>query len=231
MTFRTTILALFLIPYFLSIGQEEKKRNNEIELDIGLLNTFFDGTPLMSTNYASGKVALHALFSSSIGIIYNRHILENHFISVGFNYYRAEYPYTRNLTNDTQVPACSYRDWFLINLGYLYNFEIGKRIKLRPEVGFLYRHGLESIAVGIDYIGWHGVYTERVDNRDLGLYLNLNMQVKINKLLYFHTSFDFSSIVYFGHEYSKDRMRNGYGISEYPTRFNLSWHFGLGFAF
>lgn len=210
------------------------QENNEIELDVGLFHYYFDNSPIINTKYTE-KASLRHIFLSSIGIQYLRRVKGGHFLNFGASYLNSPYVKYYKSENKEQLPAIGQRDWIFASLGYAYELRINETYKFKFGSGLFYRHGGEEIVVAIIPFGnppfGNEVLSESVLSRDLGLNLNFKAQIRIWKFLYFHSSIDFYSILYFSDKDSIEKLRNIYDITKYPTRFDLSWHFGLGFAF
>ncbi|MEZ4936517.1 MAG: hypothetical protein R2799_02885 [Crocinitomicaceae bacterium] len=228
------------IIFFVSVltfltGYNQESRKNEIEIDFGMFNFFFDQSPILNIKNVEKGTKINGIFSSSIGLQYNRKIGQNHYFFIGVNYINTYYPKFAKVEYINLLPTNGSRKWFNIIIGYAYGFSLGSKSTIKTGIGLLYRHGQELIIIDNISIGspsnWNELLTETIFNRDLGAFINLKYQLNLSKLFYFHTALDFQSIFLFGNRYSVDRMRNGYNIKNYPTRFNLSWHFGFGVSF
>lgn len=77
-------------------------QNNRVSIHSGLFHSFFDGSPILNTNYLNkGNKPFNGLFYNSLGIQYERKLNSKSSLSFEYNYYYEIYEniYPNFLTN------------------------------------------------------------------------------------------------------------------------------------
>lgn len=240
---KITILLLAigtLVPNFLTA-----QNKNRIAIQTGLFHATFDNTPLFNNKrtiensrirYPSGYFG--GYLNESLGIIYERKIINNSSLSLEYMSQRAWFRNDMNaFTTNDKGPYLVSKMIKKINIGY------NRRIRLSSKIDFMY-------GAGVDYIwGQEAVYLysspgdwwyysdfRRINRNDLGFNIRTGIEFSPIKRITLYTNFDFLGIAFLN---AKDLEGNDsfsffkekYGIDYLPSRWDISWQFGIGFNF
>jgi len=216
------------------------QNNNRISLQTGLFHSFFDQTPIVNSTPNPNKRTVRNLFggmlTESFGLQYQRLINLNSSVSVEFMSLSASYGPGNGIIPEID-PMLATRNIKTLNITYLRNITFDNHLVFVFGGGTNYRWGHESIYLYSQFTGWgwepryNGYY-----RNDFGLNLRTGIEYSPFKRITLYTNFDFLGIIYLGaediegnnaHEYYKEK----YGRTNIPSRYDLSWNFGIGFNF
>jgi hypothetical protein len=210
---------------------------NRITLQTGLFHCFFDGSPLMNINYQNkAKKPFNGLLINSLGILYNRKIKEKNFIGLEYNSFREEYDKHLN-KYPSEEPIVDNRLFFTITLNYGRILPLGKQVNFIYGGGVNFRSGSEAIIISRGIIGvWNGMtiyelVEENLIRNDFGLNTFIGIDYTPLKWLTLSTKINFLGIVYVNDKDGMREMREVYHSPQFPSRYDLSFNFGIGFNF
>lgn len=207
-------------------------QNNRISIHSGLFHSFFDGSPILNTNYLNnGQKPFKGLFYNSLGIQYERKLNSKSSLSFEYNYY---YEIYQNIYPELAKNVVFDRQSNIFNMNYTRVIYSKSRINLPIGLGLNYRHGAESIVVNYGYFAYLNTYESLVETRkqqDIGLNLRAGIEYSPLKWLTLYSNFDLIGFVYMHDKNAIERIQKTYGYNKYPHRFDLSWRFGIGFNF
>lgn len=204
---------------------------NSISIQTGLMHYFFDGSPLMNTKYPSKAIKpFNGVLINSVGIRVERKFRTNNSISIDFmNFFEGYTKTFRELKRD-QVYSRSFNT-ATIN----YNRIISKNDKFSFVFGggLNYRFGRETVIVNYGYFSNLGAESlvEVVKRSDFGLNIAGGIGFSPIKWMTLYSKIDFLSFVYINDKQAHDKLKNVYGMSDYPSRFDLSLKLGISFNF
>lgn len=216
------------------------QNNNRISLQTGLFHSFFDQTPIVNSTPNPNKRTFRNLFggmlTESIGLQYQRLINLNSSISVEFMSLSASYSPGNGITPEID-PMLATRNIKTLNITYLRNITFDNHLVFLYGGGTNYRWGHESIYLYSQFTGWgwepryNGYY-----RNDFGLNLRTGIEYSPKKWITLYTNIDFSGIIYLGAkdlegESAFQYYKEKYGRTNIPSRYDLSWNFGIGFNF
>jgi hypothetical protein len=204
---------------------------NRVSIQTGLMHCFFDRSPLINFKYPSKEIKpLHGIFLSSVGLQYSHNINSDFELSIETNYFYVGY--RKPIIEEIYGQA--------ISRGYLsFNFTAERFINFSKKnyftygCGIDYRHGAESIGVAYGEIapGINEVLVEVCRRRDFGLISSVGYEYRPLRFLSLFTKIDLLGMVYINDKAAQNRLKEFYGISKYPSRFDLSMKLGVGFNF
>lgn len=207
-------------------------QNNRVSIHSGLFHSFFDGSPILNTNYLNkGNKPFNGLFYNSLGIQYERKLNSKSSLSFEYNYYYEIYEniYPNFLTNTVFK-----RENNSFNLNYNRILSINNWLDIKYGGGLNYRHGRESVVVGyyeFPYLGGHEILVEPRLQNDLGVNIRGGIDYHPLPWLTLFSNFDLIGFVYLDDKKAINRIQDAYDYNKYPHRFDLSWRFGMGFNF
>lgn len=208
------------------------QNNNRLSIQTGLFHCFFDKTPLLNTNYLNkADKPFNGLFYNSLGIQYQRKI--NSLSSIGIEYsyfyesYWSVYPnLIKNIVPERQINT--------------FNITYSRFIQLVPKLNFTFgggtsfRFGSEYVVVNYHYFQNYGFYEPNVEVRlvrDVGVNIRTGIEYSPLKWLTLYTKINLIGFVYMNDHGRIERIRKFYNYKKYPSHFDLSWRFGIGFNF
>lgn len=204
---------------------------NSISVQTGLMHCFFDGSPLMNAKYPSKAIKpFQGVLINSVGIRVERKFRTNNSISVDFMNFFEGYTKTFKELKKNQV----YHRMFntaTIN----YNRIISKNDKFSFVFGggLNYRFGHESVIVAYGYFPNLGAESlvEVAKRSDFGINLIGGIEYTPLKWITLYSKLDFLGFVYMVDKQAYQKLKNVYGMDNYPNRFDLSLKMGVGFNF
>lgn len=216
------------------------QNNNRISIQTGLFHSFFDQTPIVNTTRNLGKRYLRNLFGGTLidskGIQYQRLLNDRSSISAEYMFLNAGVAFSKKLTQEID-PMVMARNIKTVNITYMRKLNIANQLCFVYGGGLNYRWGHESIYLYTNFAGWG--YESRITGyyrNDWGLNVRTGIEYSPLKWLTLYTNFDFLGIVYLQAKdldgnYAYDYFKNKYGRTNIPSRYDLSWNFGIGFNF
>lgn len=214
--------------------------NNRISLQTGLFHSFFDGSSIINKKLNDYKRVPRNLFggllNDSKGFSYQRKINIKSGISVEYMVLNTGYDYNEVINNSEVKPVIATRNLKSVNLNYSRILQLSQRFHLVYGGGFNYLWGHEGIYYYTAYYGWgeprfYGYY-----RNDFGINLRTGIEFTPIKWITLFTNFDFLGIAYLGAEdidgnNAEEFYKNKFDLKNIPSRFDLSWRFGIGFNF
>jgi hypothetical protein len=216
------------------------QNNNRICLQTGLFHSFFDESSIINKKINNFKRVPRNLFggvlNDSKGFSYQRKINVQSGISFEYMVLNTGYDYNEVINNSGVKPVIATRNLKSVNLNYSRILPLCKNFSFVYGGGFNYLWGHEGIYHYTAYYGWgeprfYGYY-----RKDFGLNIRTGIEYTPIKWLTLFTNFDFIGIVYLGAE-DVDGIKVGnyysdkYDLKNIPSRYDLSWRFGIGFNF
>lgn len=222
------------------------QNNNRISLQTGLFHSFFDGSAIINSsptnqakpiyNYKILSNLLNGILNDSRGVNYQRKINNKSAISIEYMTLGTDYNYKEVVNNSGVKPVIAWRNLKYVNLTYSRNVHLQKKFDFVYGGGVNYLWGYEGLYHYTAYFGWgeprfYGYY-----RRDFGLNLRTGIEYSPLKWLTLFTNFDFIGIIYLGAKdvdgiKVKNYYKDKYDLKNIPSRFDLSWRFGIGFNF
>ena len=229
------ILLGVLFFNFTSFSQE----NNRISLQTGLFHCFFDQTPIVNEVQNPFKKTASNLFGGilldSKGIQYQRKLSENSTFSMEYMSLSAAYEPGQGKTLEID-PILTTRNIKTININYSRKLNLSNKLFFIYGGGLNYLWGHETIYHYTLLNGWGEPRFYGYNRNDFGLNVRIGIEYSPLKWLTLYTNFDFLGIVYLGAKdtdgnNAQDYYKEKYGLTNIPSRFDLSWRFGIGFNF
>lgn len=221
------------------------QNNNRISIQTGLFHSFFDGSSIVNKErQASSKFNFrdpHNYFggylNDSWGIQFQRKINSKSSISAEYMVLNASYDYKEVYNNPTAKPVICTRQLKYFNINYIRQLKLSNQFDFVYGGGLNYIWGSESTYHYTDWAGWGGeprFYTHY--RNDVGLNLRTGIEYSPLKWLTLYTNFDFIGIAYsdakdIDRKNASKFYKENHGIKNIPSRYDLSWRFGLGFNF
>jgi hypothetical protein len=213
-------------------------QKNSVRLQTGFFHCFFDKSPILNVNYPSNNQndIFNGLLINSIGLSYVRSINEKSQIGIEIQSFSERY--TKHTTADyIENPIVGWRNFFTIGTNYLRTRTIQEKLNFIYGTGLHYRTGDETIIISRIPIGnFNGqtVYellVEHIERNDIGINLSTGLEYSPKKWLTFYSKIDLLSFVYINDKAMAKELKEVYDSPQYPSRFDLSLKFGIGFNF
>jgi len=223
------VLGIVIIPN-LSFSQ----KNNQIGFQIGLTHFYFDDSGLFNKNIeGKSKLSLGEHFHESWGINYPRRLFEKSRIGLEVDFINTFY---RDKENYVPGLVVEDRKWMTFRLFYSRSQQLRKRFSINYGVGLNYRHGHEGLGLAQIPAEQGGPFfnscmSVMIWRRDIGMNIFGSIQYDLNETFFVYSKLDFLGILYVHDKEGQRRMRNVYDVPQYPSRFDLSINFGIGFNF
>ena len=215
-------------------------KKNRISLQTGLFHYFFDGAPILNVNYRESSQGeprtgvFNQLLISSIGLRYDRSLNKQSRVGIEVTSFRNTY-WKHSVTfpdgdfYNPPVPLVYFRSFLTLNIDYLRVIFSSSDFNFITGGGLCYRRGPESIIVNK---GLFGPLLESSTKNDIGL--NVFGGIEYSPIDWFtiYSKIDFMGLVYL-HDKENIKELRSYGNmpNYYPSRFDLSWRFGVGINF
>lgn len=214
--------------------------NNRISIQTGLFHSFFDGSSIVNKTPNNAKKTPSNLFggvlNDSQGIQFQRMINNKSSISAEYMFLNGGYDYEIVYNNPNVKPVIATRNLRCLNVSYT------RKLKLSDQFNFIYGGGLNYLwgrEMIYHYTYWSGWGEHRFYGyvrNDIGINLRTGIEYSPLKWLTLYTNFDFIGIVYLGAKDSDSNnaykyYKENHGTKNIPSRYDLSWRFGLGFNF
>jgi hypothetical protein len=222
------------------------QNNNRISLQTGLFHSFFDGSAIVNSeptnptkrikNYKILSNLLQGILNDSRGINYQRKINSKFSLSIEYMTLIAGYEYNQVFNNNNVKPVIVGRNLKYINLSFLKIIQLSEKFDFSYGSGFNYLWGHESLYHYTLYSGWGEPRFYGYDRKDFGINLRTGIEYTPIKRITLFTNVDFLGITYLGAEdldgnnvakFYKDK----FDLKNIPSRYDLSWRFGIGFNF
>lgn len=216
------------------------QNKNRISIQTGLFHNFFDKTPIINTELNNYKRVprnfFKGMFIDSKGIQYERLLNNKSSISIEFMDLNSDVGTSKDLIREID-PMIYGRSIKTINVTYSRKVKLSDQFNFTFGSGVNYLWGHETIYLYSHWAGWgwesrfHAYY-----RNDWGLNLRSGIEYTPIKHLTLYTNFDFLGILFLGAadldgENAANYYKEKYGRTNIPSRFDLSWRFGVGFNF
>ncbi len=222
------------------------QNGNRISLQAGLFHSFFDGSAVINPiptnptkrikNFKILSNLLQGILNDSRGINYQRKINEKSAISIEYMTLNAGYDFRQVVNNNTVNPVIAGRNLKYVNLSYSRIIQLSEKFDFLFGGGFNYLWGYERLYHYTSNGGWgepkfYGYY-----RNDIGINARTGIEYTPIKRITLFTNFDFLGIAYLGAEdvdgnNASDFYKVKFDLKNIPSRYDLSWRFGIGFNF
>lgn len=235
---------LILGLFFLSPAILLSQMKNRISIQTGLFHVQFDGTPIINTKKIEYGNAPQNMFggylNDSWGIMYERYITKRSYISAEYMNCNTKY-FAEDFTT-LSVPLITSRKIKVLNVNYTRKIPICKNMNLIFGGGVNYIWGKEHIFLenSCNIFGCSS-YVLEYNRNDIGLNTRGGIEYNILDWLTVYSYINFIGIIYSNTkngaggyhtgENTKNYLSDNYGLHNIPSRFDLSWNFGIGFNF
>jgi len=235
MIHKTICLFAMLAAFAANIAFSQK---NSIRLQTGLFHYFFDKSPILNLNYPSNNQndIFNGLLINSIGLSFVRAFNEKSQLGIEVQSFNERY--TKHITAEyIEKPIVGWRNFITIGTNYQRKTTIHDKIFFTYGAGIHFRNGDETIIVSRFPIGTFNGQTvyellvEHVERNDIGINLTTGLGYSPKKWLTFYSNIDLLSFVYINDKAMTKELKEVYNSPQYPTRFDLSLKFGIGFNF
>jgi hypothetical protein len=228
---------LILLGVLCAPGIIFAQTKNRISFQTGLVHCFFDGSPIMNFRYPStAHKPFNGLLLNSLGISYQRKIGLQNFLNLEYNSFRESYRKHSNTYPITE-PLVYQRLFSTVKINFIRTIKVTDRWQFLYGGGICYRGGSEVIIVNRGILGYHNgnpIYElnlVNVSRNDLGLNVFGGIEYTPRTWLTFYSKIDFFGLVYINPTDSQEKLKNVYDSPQYPSRYDLSLKFGIGFNF
>lgn len=216
------------------------QKDNRISIQRGVFHSFFDESAIINKNLNSAKRKPNNLFRGALndskGVQFQRSINAKSSISLEYLGLDAGYDYDEVFNYASATPVVYSRNLKYTNITYSRNIELTEKFKFVFGGGINYLWGLERI---YHYTYFNGFGEPRFYNyyrNDFGINARTGIEYSPLPWLTINTNFDFIGILYSD---AKDLDGNNaekwyeekFDLSNKPSRYDLSWRFGIGFNF
>lgn len=247
---KTFILILTLgaiIAPSVSYGQQKnidstEVKKNRILVQMGLFHYFFDNAPILNVNHrefnGEPRTGLfNQLLISSYGLQYDRKINRKNSLSfevmMFWNLYwgnKETFPVSGPYHPPTNTKArVSRRAFTTVTINYSRILKLSKLFNFVYGGGVNYRRGSEAIIVSKNSFE---DLLEGTFKNDFGLNTFVGINYTPLKWLTLYTKLDFMGLVYLHDKEGIETLKNYDNVPDYfPSRFDLSLRFGIGFNF
>lgn len=216
---------------FVSSNIFSQKRNS-IAIQTGLFHCFFDHSQILNIKYPSNynTSVFNGLLLNSIGLTYNR--LLNIQSSLFFEYARFWEDYPKNSNSDITKPVINQRVWNTFGIIYERKLALKKSFEFVYGLGINYRHGYETVILyKIKYPYWNELVTDFITRRDIGLNVFVGINYSFSSRFFLFSKLDMLGIIYVNDRRKKEKFDTLYHAPQFPSRFDASIKFGIGFRF
>lgn len=210
---------------------------NRITLQSGLFHCFFDGSPLMNTNYTSkDHTPFHGVLISSFGVQYRRKFNPKNAVSIDFDCFWEGYHKNYRMY-PTYGPMVGDRHWVTVKMNYIRILPLNDRFDFTYGGGVNFRSGREVIIIVNGLMGTiHGepAYESLVvpiGRNDFGLNAFAGLDYSPLRWLTLSTKIDFLSSIVMYKTDGRQKMKDVYDAPQFPSRYDLSFNLGIGFNF
>lgn len=219
-----------IVALLISNTVSAQQFRHSIALQTGLFHYFWEGSPILNTNYPThSKLNIfNGMFMNSYGINYTFCINEKSNVSVEFASFYQDYMKYANTFEDH--PGILTRDFKTLGLSYTREHELSERFSWLYGSGIDYRWGNEAVILyrGMISPGFYELIVDVIQRKDLGLNAFTGVNFKISPRFYCYSKLDLLGFVYFGDQQQKQKFQDVYKAPQFPTRFDLSLKFGIG---
>lgn len=234
----------FVLSFILWIGvftpiNASAQNKNRIAIHSGVFHSFFDNSPILNTQYPWKNNDLdifNGLFLNSSGVTYSRLLNAKSNLSFGFTSFRQNYnKYFKKYP--IIKPVIGWRYFTTLNFEYTRNSQLSDKFNFIYGGGINYRHGEEGIIItahAIFTLNGYVIYEQMIENvrrNDFGINTFLGVELTPRKWLTIFTKIDFLGSIYMHDKKTIDRLHHVYKSPQFPSRYDLSWKFGVGINF
>lgn len=202
-------------------------QNNRISIQTGLFHSFFDKSPILNVYYTN-KVfkPFRGLLYNSVGIQYQRNINAKSVISIEYSRYRETY---LNVSSNVSAKNVIWQRMYnTFNTTYSRNIELTSKFVFTYGIGLNFRYGEEIFCV--QRYDFESAFIRRY-LKDLGINIRSGLEYSPLKWLTLYSKFDLLTFVYVNQPANIKNFKKNNEVGNYPSYFDLSWQFGIGFNF
>lgn len=222
------------------------QNNNRVSFQTGLFNCFFDGSSLVNSsstnqakriyNYQILSNLLNGKLNDSRGIQYQRKFNSKSSISAEFMFLSTSYEYNPVYNNPEAKPVIFSRNIKTINLTYSRIFKLNEKLDFFLGTGINAVWGNEQIYHYTLLNGWGEPRFYGYKRNDFGINVRTGLDFSPIPKITLFTNLDFCGTLFLNtHDSDGNSANNFYkdkfGINYFPSRFELSWRFGIGYNF
>jgi len=235
------ILSFFIILGGLPPSIILCQNRNRIAIQTGLFHLSFDKTPLITNTKTTNKVLIKnpqsyfgGYLNESLGFLYKRNLHKKSSISLEYMSHKTGY-YFSGFTDKVMGPFLVAKNTKAINLSFHQKFYLSDKWKWVLGSGLNYIWGRELVylySTPTSYGSYHPHF-HNINRNDLGFNIRTGFEYTPAKKITLYSNFDFLGVAFLGtsgknsHQYFKDE----YGIDYLPSRWDVSWQFGIGYNF
>lgn len=235
---RQTIIRLILLGVLCTPSNIFSQTKNSISLQTGLFHYFFDRSPILNINYPekyNNRDIFNGLILNSNGIEFTRDLNVKSSVLINFFSFRQSYSiyYKTAIPN----PVVGHRYFSTIGINYLRKINLKEKVTFHYGGGLNFRSGDEGVIVAQIPLGefnGEAVYELLIENirrNDFGLNSFCGLSYSpVNRISLF-SKIDLLGIIYIDDKNQKEDMINVYNSPQFPSRFDMSIKFGIGFHF
>ena len=213
-------------------------QKNKVEIQVAPIHTFFYDTPLIAEKTASNTLTnrINKRIHESWHLKYSFSLNAKSNLSFDFALFVTEYK-TQFYFLDVIDPQISFQKWITFGLCYSRFKPINDKLSYNYGVGFNYRKGIESIdlkriSIGPVENGINEIISYTGYKKDFGANIFLGLYHQIAKSMFVTTKLNFLTFFYVSDkDYIQAMKSDYYNSPQFPSRFDLSLNFGLGFNF
>lgn len=217
------------------------QNKNRIAIQTGLFHLHFDKTPLLTNTKTTNKLLLRnphsyfgGYFNESLGFMYERKLPKETTFSLEYMTQKTGY-YFSGFTDNVKGPFLIAKNTKKVNLSYHKKIRLFEKWKWAVGSGLNYLWGDELVylystptSYGSFHPHFHNIY-----RNDFGFNIRTGIEYTPTERITLYSDFDFLGVAFLGtsgkksHQYFKDE----YGIDYLPSRWDVSWQFGIGYNF
>jgi hypothetical protein len=203
----------------------------QISIQTGLVHCFFDESPLMNFKYLEKEVKpFSGVLINSLGINLERKLNPKSSLSLNFMHFFEGYTKTYR---ELKVNQVSERLYNTATINYNRFLRLNDNFNFVYGAGFNYRFGQEVVVVNYGYfpsLGYESL-NEVAKRSDFGINFLCGIEYTPVKWITLYSKIDFLSFVYMTDKDAHEKLKTVYGMSNFPSRFDLSLKLGVGFNF
>lgn len=221
-------------------------QNNRIAIQTGLFHITFDKTPLFNSMKTTTKILLRnpysyfgGHFNESLGFHYERKLINNTSLSLEYMSHNVTYEYIfKGLSTKDKGPFLVSKMTKKININYNRKVRLSNKIEFVYGGGVNYIWGEEMVYLFSNATNWGGYepHFYSIYRNDVGFNIRTGIEYSPIKRITLYTNFDFLGIAFLNakglngddsYRFFKDK----YNVDHLPSRWDISWQFGIGFNF
>jgi len=224
---------------------------NRVAIQTGLFHEWFDKTPIVNSEkvaYGNGPHnAFGGYLNDSWGLLYERQMANNYSLSIEYmvletTFFNGDFLLEKN-------PFIVDKDVKILNFNYNHDFDISEKFQLIFGGGLNYIWGTERLFLENYGCGIFGcsTYLPYIRRQNGAINLRAGIEYDVLDWLTIYTNINFLAVVYrenknnqfsteikdypYKGEKTSKYLKENYNLKNIPSRFDLSWRFGIGINF